>query len=228
MVAWIWKSTEDFFVLHLFCWGKFLVRKIVFLNGFKVQVNGPFFTKAWSVLQQAKDEAQWKCHGQTFVSSCVPGCCHVSAMRDCYPPFPLLLTESLPQSLAGIQNRVRRVSGGGSSSPKSGLCCCLPRRWGSGDPAAASLAWLSGALGKPRENVCRKNLFCDTDGVHRPINLPKNLATNLANLFPGASARTVLSMIMKGRLYFMDPREVKTNTSSATGLMCSELSLCLS
>lgn len=53
-------------------------------------------------------------------------------------------------------------------------------------------AWhgqLSSALDKPREKVCLKNLFGDTERVHRPINLVKN--TNLANLLPGASARTL-------------------------------------
>lgn len=74
--------------------------------------------------------------------------------------------------------------------------------------------------------MCLKNLFGDIERVHIPINLVKN--RNFAKLPLGASARTVFSLVVKGRLYFTDPREVKTNPSSATGLMCLELSLCLS
>lgn len=108
MVAWIWKPTKDLFALHLFCWGRFLVRKMVFSKWLQsarssVQVNGQLIIKAWSVLQQARDEAQWNCHGQTFSPSCLPGCCHVSPVRDCYPPFPLLLTKTLLSALLGCR-----------------------------------------------------------------------------------------------------------------------------
>lgn len=67
------------------------------------------------------------------------------------------------------------------------------------------LGQLSGTLGKPKENICLKNLFGYIEREHRPINPVKN--TDLLNLL-GAGARAVFFLVVK-MLSSMDPREVK-------------------
>lgn len=66
---------------------------------------------------------------------------------------------------------------------------------------------LLSTLEKPKENICLKNLFGYIERVRRPINPVKN--TNLPNLLLGAGAREVFSLVIKGMLSFMHPREVK-------------------
>lgn len=64
------------------------------------------------------------------------------------------------------------------------------------------LTWLLSALEKRKEN-----LFCCIERVHRRINPVKN--TSLPNLLLGVGARVVFSLVIKGMLSCMDPREIK-------------------
>lgn len=104
------------------------------------------------------------------------------------------------------------MAGGGSSSPEAvGSLVFGAPYLGHGAQGTlllcARTSQLSCALEKQQENICLKNLFAYIERMHRPINPVKT--TNFPNLFLGASARAVFSLVMKGMLSFMDPREVK-------------------
>lgn len=143
-MAWVWKPTKGLFALHLFCWDRLLVKKMMLPKWIQsgrssVQVKGQLFIRARGDLQPSRDQACWKCHGCPCGLSCLPGCCRASAVGVCYL---LLLPGSLTQALAGMQKRVRvrlevgalllRLWGVWSSLPPSwdvglgGPCCCVP------------------------------------------------------------------------------------------------------
>lgn len=112
-----------------------------------VQVNGQLFIEAWTVLQQTGMR-----HCGSVVKPSAPPACLDAAMLQLWGIAAHISLFSSQRACLSPLLGCRTgsgVSGGGSSSPKSGLCYFPPRTWGSGDPAAACLTW--SALKHPRQ-----------------------------------------------------------------------------